>query len=182
MITTAAMKKDGDTHTREPSNFELYDAFAIAHYDRRKAPQPTDKKFLDAVTIGHVLNKARVTRNQLLLDAAGAALETTHDILKAQVESITQTFVQDKLASASNPHKVRALKLEVPWDDRRFWLLVRMCLLIEDGNQKLLRLEQTGALSHDEMKRRQRELARPFRAVLQKIVNLAAETTKSTKE
>jgi len=185
MDAAAKMKSTPSARTgkRPPAKFELRDAFAISHYDLRKAPHRPHRKFLDAVTIGHVLNKARIARNEKLLEEAGKALELTHRDLKDQVESITKEFSGDKLAPAAGAPPVQATTFDVPWDDRRYWLLVRMVLLLEEGNQKLSRLMNTGAIDHDEMKRRQRELARPFRAVLQKIVNLAAErAAKGSKE
>lgn len=167
------------------ASFELYDAFAISHFDRRKAPQRTDKKFLDGMTVGHVLHRLRLLSTSGKssnaagnntggpLDAANARLEMGLKEVTAQAESIDALFRADTFAGVLGAQP--AQRFEVVWDDRRFWLIVRMVCAIDKANRQLVRLMVRGAITKDEMKKRQRELARPYRAALQAVVDLASK-------
>lgn len=189
MDVVAEMKPDQQSNPtqREAPSFILYDAFAISHFDRRKAPKRTERRFLDATTVGHVLNRLRGVAKasgprqaaaRQMLDTCESIFETTLTDINEQVKALQAKCAADSLIGelpTAAPHN-----FPVKWDERRFWLLVRMSLALDEGNRRLTLLLQRGAIDKDEMKRQQRELARPYRAALQLAVDQAAKLERSS--
>jgi len=108
-----------------------------------------------------------------MLDSAEKDLQETLKKLIEQVDSISKTCQADPLIG--DLPAAPATHFDVQWDERRFWLLVRMTCQLDEGNRRLLLLQRRGAINKNEMKRRQLEFARPYRAALQNVVNLAAQ-------
>lgn len=169
--------------------FTLYDRFALAHFDVSHSPIVLVKKKVDAKTVGYALHRAwqqsrtpgpLQSHGRDLIEFAETTLNASLQELVSQVAEIKALCDSDPLVG--DPPAVPGTTVEVMWEDRRFWVLVRMTMALDDGNRRLLHLHQRGAIDKDDMKRRQREFARPYRSALLQILEFAGreKTLKTT--
>ncbi|NND65560.1 MAG: hypothetical protein HKM24_06315 [Gammaproteobacteria bacterium] len=171
--------------------FTLFDNFAICHYDMTAAFHKTDKKFLDAVTVGHVLRRGFIDtrgKNSLARARGGKMLEAWDELIREglmkvyeQHQAIEELYEQDPI-DHGELFTGEGVTLDIHWNDQRFFYLVRMALMLDEANTRLRKLLNSGFIDKNTMKRKQRALAQPYRATLHGVTSMASKIHKEFKK